>query len=48
MEGEGDLPVEVLVKDTLATDVVAKRDDHPESMTGALWSWISAESKNYI
>ena len=34
-----------LVRGTLATDAVAKRDDSLESMTGALWSWILAETK---
>ena len=34
-----------LVRGTLVTDVIAKRGDRQESMTGALWSWISTESK---
>ena len=34
-----------LVRGTLATDAVAKWDDSLESMTGALWSWILAETK---
>ena len=34
-----------LVRGTLAMDVIVEWDDHLERMTGALWSWISTESK---
>ena len=36
---------EGLVRGTLVTNVVVERDDRLESLTGALWSWISVESK---